>query len=322
MRALVFSISLITFIFSSSSFAGPTPREIFLDMWDSPKISSRHCGVNTQLFLSELYKRGASFNNAYAISVHEDVGALNHFDARWGGNEQYENGETYRRANYYFHVFAVVDGKAYDFSQAGKKSSELEQYLKDSYIPKSKTGNIFFQGRLTPEGVLKDTRQLKMSLYPGKSYAREIGRPLYTGRFIEAFGPIVSGPGAGPRGKKVFGRTSESIYRNADGSVTISSPKLITEDGTLPVLASEADLACKAFGHMGSMPSGTRFEVTENRPLLKLFSFLDAKDPMDIVPDRDFITSYRIRESDIDLASDKFHYATQIRCSSFENLFN
>lgn len=192
----------------------------------------------------------------------------------------------------------------------------------DSYIPKSKTGNIFFQGRITPAEAIMGARKLKMSLYPGESYAKEIGTPLYTGRFIEAFGPRVSGPGAGPRGKKVFGRTSVSSHRNADGSVTISSPKLVTEDGTLPVLASEADLACKAFGHMGSMPSGTRFKVTKSRPLLKLYSFLDAKDPMEIVPDRDFITSYNVRESDADLPYENFHYATQIRCSNFENLFN
>lgn len=319
MRALILALFCASV---GSAFAGPSPQDVFLDMWDSSVISSRHCGVNTQKFLAELYKRGADFDSAYAISVHEDTGMLNHFDARWGSVERYENGEVYKRANYYFHVFAVVDGKAYDFSQAGMKTSELNEYLMDSYIPKSKTGNIFFQGRITPEEALMDARHLEMSLYEGRSYANEIGRPLYTGRFIEVFGAKVAGPGSGPKGRKVFARKSESVQVNSDKSVTIKRPMLVTEDGTLPVLAGEADLACRAFGHMGSMPIGTQFEVSDGRKLLKLFTFLDAKDPMDISPDRDVITSYRIRESDGGLRFDKFHYATQIRCSNFANLFN
>ena len=80
------------------------------------------------------------------VSIHEDMGLLNHFEGRWGRRDTYENGISYNRSNWYFHVFAVIDGKAYDFSHESDQAIDFDQYLISSYLPKYKTDNIFLLG--------------------------------------------------------------------------------------------------------------------------------------------------------------------------------
>src|SRR5690606_308911 len=118
-------------------------EEAFVKFYDNEVIGSRHCGVNTQKFLLFLEEEKVSFEKGYVVSVHDDFMHLNHFDARWGSQEEYANGIPYRRSNWYFHVFAILDGKAFDFSQQGPTVLPLNQYLRQSYLPSYPTNNVF-----------------------------------------------------------------------------------------------------------------------------------------------------------------------------------
>lgn len=159
----------------------------YQEFYNSSVISSNHCGKNIQAFLNYLDEEDVQYNKAYVVSIHEPFAALNHFDARWGSKEFYQNGDMYFRSNWYFHVFAVIDGKAYDFSQAGMKAQELKNYLNLSYLPKSKTENIFFQGVMTKEKTLKGFVNLEMNIYEPESYKTNLGPAKYQGVFIELF---------------------------------------------------------------------------------------------------------------------------------------
>jgi hypothetical protein len=159
----------------------------YKDFYNSDVIDSNHCGRNIQEFLKYLDENQVGYKSGYVVSIHEPYAFLNHFDARWGSKEFYENGELYFRSNWYFHVFAVIDGRAYDFSQAGMKSLLLKDYLNLSYLPKSKTGNIFFQGRMTKESTLKKFINLEMNIYDPQSYRTTLGPARHQGVFIELF---------------------------------------------------------------------------------------------------------------------------------------
>ena len=159
----------------------------FEEFYNSSVISSNHCGKNTQAFLNYLDEEEVEYKTGYVVSIHEPFASLNHFDARWGSKEFYQNGEMYFRSNWYFHVFAVIDGVAYDFSQAGMKAQVLKDYLSDSYLPKSKTENIFFQGVMTKEKTLKGFVNLEMNIYETESYKTNLGPAKHQGVFIELF---------------------------------------------------------------------------------------------------------------------------------------
>lgn len=159
----------------------------YKEFYNSSVISSNHCGLNTQAFLQYLDEKEVKYDKAFVVSIHEPFAALNHFDARWGSKEFYQNGNMYFRSNWYFHVFAVIDGKAYDFSQAGMKSQPLKEYLELSYLPKSKTENIFFQGVLTRETQLKRYINLEMNIYEAETYKLNLGPAKHQGVFIELF---------------------------------------------------------------------------------------------------------------------------------------
>jgi hypothetical protein len=181
-KILLSALVLISF----NIYAG-TIDTAYEEFYNSDVISSNHCGRNIQSFLKYLDEEKVEYKSAYVVSIHEPFAALNHFDARWGSKESYENGEFYFRSNWYFHVFAVIDGRAYDFSQAGMKSLLLKDYLNLSYLPKSKTENIFFQGKMTKEKTLSKFINLEMNIYESETYKTNLGPAKHQGVFIELF---------------------------------------------------------------------------------------------------------------------------------------
>ena len=105
--------------------------------------------------------------------VHEDMGLLNHFKGRWGRRDSYENGITYNRSNWYFHVFAVIDGKVpMTLVTKCDQAIDLFEYLTTSYLPKYKTSNIFMLGKVDKEDILKRFLNIRMKIYPLDDYEK------------------------------------------------------------------------------------------------------------------------------------------------------
>jgi hypothetical protein len=177
---------VLTLLISNAVFA-KSVQDAFIEFYDSSEINSRLCGVNTQKFLQYLKDENITYDHAYVVSVHEGVGALNHFDARWGSTHRYTNGDTFSRSNWYFHVFAVIDGVAYDFSQKGKKTLTLRRYLKLAYYPKSETQPIFFLGKFTVAKAQKRYQNMEMKVYNAQEYRRKLGPVRHEGVFNELF---------------------------------------------------------------------------------------------------------------------------------------
>jgi hypothetical protein len=164
-----------------------TVTQAFTNFYNNEVIDSNKCGVNTQLFIRYLNQNKVEFNSGYVVSIHEPYASLNHFDSRWGSNEEYQNGVPFRRSNWYFHVFAVIDGKAYDFSQSGPKVMPIRQYLRVAYLPAYKTKNIFIQGSLTSRTQLRKYQNFEMNLYSLNEYSINYRGKFYSGEFIELF---------------------------------------------------------------------------------------------------------------------------------------
>ncbi len=177
---------IIGFLLSVNVLAMSAPQA-FSSFYNSNLLSSNKCGVNIQHFVKYLYSNKISFKSAYVVSIHQDFAQLNHFDSRWGSKEFYQNNELYYRSNWYFHVFLVVDGYAYDFSQSGPKILPLRQYLRLAYLPKYKTQNVFFQGVMTSRTELIKYQNLKFSLYQASPYGKNMSGAFYEGEFIEMF---------------------------------------------------------------------------------------------------------------------------------------
>lgn len=183
MKKLILALTLLV---SVQAFALTVP-EAFARFYNSSLINSRMCGMNTHYFLKYLRRNNISYKKGFVVAVYEDFAQLNHFDGRWGSKEVYSNGDIYYRSNWYFHVFAIIDGMAYDFSQAGPKVMPFRQYLRKAYIPKTATENIFFQGVLTPKTELKKYQNLKMTIHNAYEYGIKVSEPIYEGKFIELF---------------------------------------------------------------------------------------------------------------------------------------
>ena len=180
------AILVIAFLITSSAFA-KTVQDAFIEFYDSSEINSRLCGVNTQKFIQYLKDENISYDKAFVVSLHEDVGALNHFDARWGSKHRYVSGEVFLRSNWYFHVFVVIDGIAYDFSQQGKKTQSLQRYLETAYYPKSITESIFFLGRFTKDKARVKYQNIKMQVFNAEEYRVKLGPARHIGVFNELF---------------------------------------------------------------------------------------------------------------------------------------
>lgn len=293
--ALVFMAIMVV-----ASAKAMTVDQAYRSFYDNSVISSRHCGKNTHHFLKYLLRNRVSFDEAYVISVHSDYADVNHFDARWGSRESYQNGQQYRRANYYFHVFALIDGKAYDFSQADAKTQELEDYLQDSYIPKYRTQNIMMQGRLDREKVLEQYLNREMKVFDGVEFGRDIkAKAIYNGNFIEMF--------------------MLNYYSSYISPVNLRNPKINTESGYLPMKA-DARKICQSKGYMGAIPSGTKFSVTDGKKMAKLYVTLKTPNPLRVDPSRDARVSTNVEETDGSFPYANFQYATQVICTSLSSV--
>lgn len=257
-------------------------KQAFSEFYNSDIISSNHCGRNIHEFLKYLDNNNIDYKSGYVVSIHDDFLQLNHFDARWGSKESYSNGSSYYRSNWYFHVFVVIDGVAYDFSQKDEKNQKLNDYLKTSYIPKMKTENIFFQGVIDQSKAYGTQLNRKMNIYKLSDYKKSYGPALYTGSFIELFN--LSSNQSMISTLYLTGDYSvdyDKITNNTDNSVTITYPKVDKGEGFFPLVA-DASKACRAFGYFGALTSKTKFEVSDNKKMYKMYTSLIPNNYFDI----------------------------------------
>lgn len=256
----------------------------YLEFYDNPVLDSRKCGQNTRYFLKYLAEKGKLAKSGYVVAVYEDSeSGMAFFDARWGELKNYKNGEQYRAAKYYFHVFAVLDGKVYDFSQSGPKVQELKEYLKTAFLPKSTTVPDLFGSVLDKREVLNSYLNLKMELFTIEDY---IGSgdlvPTYSGKFYDLFEKSV--------GRKLssfeveFKDKARVLFtdriQNENGTVTYLNPVYAGRlgsvvkngfqyeppytrlQGELPkgpfsISAIHAPKICNSLGHRGFIPKKT-----------------------------------------------------------------
>lgn len=181
----LFCIYLVSLTFLAS--ANTRIDQEFTRFYQSERLASNKCGVNIKYFLSHLKSKNIDLTGGYVVSIHEDMGPLNHFEGRWGRPDTDENGVSYNRSNWYFHVFAVIDGMAYDFGHESNQAMPLAEYLKRSYIPKYRTNTIFIAGKLDQKKVLEKFLEVKMKIYPLDTYENKMGPSVYEGKFYELF---------------------------------------------------------------------------------------------------------------------------------------
>lgn len=261
----------LSFIFNVSASESIVHRE-FTQFYDNEKIDYNKCGLNTKYFLTYLKENGVSLKNGYVISLHEDLGLLNHFMPRWGRAETYENGKPYHRSNWYFHVFAVMGDFAFDFSHESQTPVPLKQYLVESYLPAYQTENIFLLGKVNQIELLKKYLNLNMRIYALDAYEKDMGPVIYSGSFIELFNLIdVEIPFNSPKNNKEL---IPNFSVNQYGSLLMGSQKqfinhsstqlnkttTIYQNITLRlndlnyVISGDDKTLCQALGHLGSLP--------------------------------------------------------------------
>jgi hypothetical protein len=321
---------IVTFILLFSIFAHADERvdRAFTSFFNNPVINSRLCGVNTQEFLKYLHRKGIDYSDGYVVSIHEGTAYLNHFNARWGSKESYQNGETYYRSNWYFHVFVVIDGKAYDFSQRDNEAFSLKDYLENSYLPNSETENIFFQGKLNRTKLLKKFNHMEMKIYPIEKYRTNLGPANYEGKYIELFNEVnISAvrntvnqdreiiPPFEKRkyGQFYLGQGQRFVKAQAVQGNTFYKPYVLIKNIKYPI--EDRGLAvCQALGYMGIDPSKTRTrEITrKGAHLLGLSSTIYPSGPKIKLPD-DIKVSFKYIENDQHWNYDVFD---QVTCAS------
>ena len=262
----------------------------FDNFYNSPKLGTNKCGVNIQLFLDHLKNKNIDLGSGYVVSVHEDFAHLNHFDARWGREESYPDGTIYNRSNWYFHVFLVLNGKAYDFSQKGEDGIPLKDYLLNSYLPKSETKNIILQGRLTSEKLLKKYLNMEMNIYHLDDYVKSLGPVFYKGSFSElfAFSSILTPSNPPKKNVQKIPEYSKNTYGNlliGESKDFISYKENINKDGieiyknlnatfnniSYPIKAEGLEV-CQSLGHLGTFPAYSAEKELETKlaPLVDL----------------------------------------------------
>ncbi len=254
----------------------------FTRFYQSDRLAFNKCGMNIKYFLSHLKNKNIDLTGGYVVSIHEGMGLLNHFEGRWGRPDTYENGVSYSRSNWYFHVFAVIDGMAYDFSHESNQAMPLAEYLKRSYIPKYRTNTIFIAGKLDQKKVLEKFLEVKMKIYPLDTYENKMGPSVYEGKFYELFSSVgYSVP------EKKLERNSENIPRylpRTYGSMKLGESgdfiraSLVDEKNKVSILNdlslellgdsygidATASVLCRALGYPGSATVYTKQkEVTD-----------------------------------------------------------
>jgi len=331
--------SLLLFFVFTISTAFSSNEEIkksFTEFYHHEKIVFNKCGLNTKHFLTYLKNQNIELKNGYVVSLHEDMGLLNHFRPRWGRQDTYENGVRYNRSNWYFHVFAVIDGYVFDFSHESTKAIPLRDYLIESYLPKYKTNNIFLLGKVDRLKMLKKFLTIKMKVYPLKKYEKNLGPSFYEGRFIELFNYVdIDAPSIElgrnienipPYKKNAYGsfkrgeayNYSESQFVYTNNSVNIYDSISFNLGGeSFPVKTSGATL-CQSLGHMGSATSYFKeIELTRRgQRLIELSCSLFPEHSSVSIGKDDVKCSFRYGENDQ-------HYnrkvLKQVGCTSFED---
>ena len=322
LKVLLQAIWFFNCFFVISGFAHDLEEEYeqaFKKFYYDESIDSRGCGKNIRNYLKFLSQSGVSMEveNAFVVSIHDDFADLQHFNARWGQQESYENGEVFYRSNWYFHVFLVVNNRAYDFSQKDLRSLPLSQYLEKSYLPKHKAKTFF--GIVDRDTQLKKFLNLRMSIYPIERYKDGQNKAFYTGPFVELFQMAGLNISADPRESNIerlpeykkgshgqFKRgearkfISASLENSSEGFFVYESPTAEINGQTFPIrFESNGDL-CQAFGHLGVFPG--KFEKRElevkMEPLIKIYSSLH--------PDENQILSEGIYSGFKYLANDQY----------------
>lgn len=316
MKKLIILLSIFT---STLTFANEVDRA-YEDFFNDARISSLHCGRNIHHFLNYLEDNSVQYDKGFVVSVHEDFGALNLFDARWGSRESYDDGEAYSRSNYYFHVFAVIDGKAYDFSKNFSPGQDALDYLEQAYLPKKRTQNVFFQGHLTPEGMKERFFNLNMKVYSLEGYKRDYGDALYEGSFIELF-KFFEGERTATREGAVGDyrvQYASKQFNSRYQSQTYQYPAVV-HNGLERNLIANGVKTCRALGYLGAVPSLTVHEVSDDQKFYDLYASLKV-DSTRLDSDNIRI-SFKERSSLGGVRNQPLvHYAKQVSCTSLQNV--
>jgi hypothetical protein len=313
-------IVFLSFVYSTLSLANSAVDRAFEDFFADEKISSNHCGRNIHYFLNYLERRDVRYERGYVVSIHEDYGALNLFNARWGSREHYEDGESYTRSNYFFHVFAVIDGKAYDFSKNFSPNQDVIDYLTEAYLPKKRTQNVFFQGHLTPQNMKDKSFNLRMKIYSLEGYKRDYTDALYEGSFIELFKFY--------EGERTLSRESAAgeysihyarkQFNSQYQSQTYSYPSVI-HNGVERQLIANGLKTCRALGYLGAVPKFTQHEVSDNKKFYDLYASLKVDHAR--LDHESIRISFKERSSVGGVSNQPLvHYAKQVSCTSLQNV--
>lgn len=320
MKNLKYLVTLV--LFYNSFLYASTVDIAYKEFFNNEIISTRHCGQNIYHFLNFLEKKKIKYKTGYVVSVHEDFGSLNLYNARWGSEESYADGENYFRSNYYFHVFAIIDGKAYDFSKNYTEKQDAYDYIKEAYLPKKETQNIFFQGVKTPEKVRDEFHFLKMSIYTLDGYKKNYGENIYQGAFIELFKYYENEPSSNREG--AVGDYSISytdrVYNKKFDAMTYTYPMANHKGKNLNLIA-EGTKACRALGYLGAVPMLTKHEVSDKKAFYDLYTSLSPKESS--LTSNSLRVSFKEKESVGSVSNQPLlHYAKSVTCTRLESVLN
>lgn len=290
----------------------------YSSFYNSPEINFISCGNNISLFLKRLNKKGllSTVSKGYVVSIHDDFAYLNHFQARWGRKEFYSDGSVYSRTNWYFHVFLVLDDYVYDFSGKEKSSLALTEYLESSYIPKSDTKNIFIQGVLTREKVLRQFLNLQMNLYKLSDFINEEIKldAYYNAPFFELFKyagiksvayPLDHDKLSIPEFKKnAYGNfpkgqsTDYILYQKSEENSsykTFHKPYVLLNGEDFPIKKSQSMYQlCQSLGYWGAFPKYSKSIKTSNTErMVEILSNLRPQKPLEILFPQDVKSSFQ-----------------------------
>lgn len=267
-------ILLIVVLVSTQSIAiANVYQEEFKNFYDNPVLNFIKCGLNIQNFLTHLKDQGIPLEDGYVVSLHEGFGHLDFFGARWGRTEEYANGETYERSNYFLHFFAVIKGEVYDFSQSQPRGIPLKEYLAHTYLPAYETKPLLLRGTLTKENRLQSFLNLEMKIYKLTDIQETGGPAIYIGRFFELFNHAgidsVSNPPKGssqkipPFKKGTYGSIKmgsstdyfKSDSRVSEGDIAVHKNPQAYFNGEKYPIKFEGFEICQSLGYLGHFPA-------------------------------------------------------------------
>lgn len=180
---LLLSLSFVTLltVFNQTAFGQSKIDHHFEDFFYSKEISSRHCGENISKFMKYLGNKNLNIHDQVTIVYMESpqhawsFGDVMAVKARWG--KVHSNGIMH--SNFYFHVFAIYDGRAFDFTFEDRPTIlNVNDYLYAMYVPDE---------GFMPYGSSFSTRGLGATYKP--SYAiEELKQSVFTLMKTDKFG--------------------------------------------------------------------------------------------------------------------------------------